>query len=134
MEKTIEWHFQLKLELSDLDILVVDDSLDNLLFITKILSLSGAYVESAPNGKMGIEKAMNGYYDVILMDLQMPEMDGYEATRELRRLNYNRPIIALTAHAMKEERKRCLDSGFNDHITKPVDRKFLIQTLSTYQS
>jgi PAS domain S-box-containing protein len=123
-----------KSELSKLDVLVVDDSHDNLLFIQKVLSLSGAKVETAPNGKLGIEKAMSKHFDVILMDLQMPEMDGYEAAKELRRLNYDRPIIALTAHAMKEERKRTLASGFDDHITKPVDRKFLIQTLSTYQS
>ena len=117
-------------ELKNLNVLVVDDSLDNQLFISKILTLAGARVENANNGRQGIEKANQGHFDVILMDLQMPEMDGYEATKELRRQNYERPIIALTAHAMKEERKRCLESGFNEHITKPVDRKFLIRTLA----
>ena len=117
-------------ELGHLNILVVDDSLDNQLFITKILTLAGAQVDTANNGRQGVEKAVAGNYDVILMDLQMPEMDGFEATKQLRLQNYQRPIIALTAHAMKEERKRCLDSGFDEHITKPVDRKFLIKTLA----
>lgn len=69
---------------------------------------------------------------MVLMDLQMPEMDGYQATQMLREQGYKKPIIALTAHAMKEDRRRCLESGFDDHLTKPVDRRSLLQTLSEY--
>jgi CheY-like chemotaxis protein len=66
------------------------------------------------------------------MDLQMPEMDGYAAAQELRHQGYGKPIVALTAHAMGEERQRCLASGFNSHISKPISRKVLIQTLMQY--
>lgn len=118
--------------LSRLKILIVDDSPDNLALIKKILTLAGASVETANNGKEGITKALRGGFSLVLMDLQMPEMDGYEAAKELRNHGFNRPIIALTAHAMKDERKRCLDSGFNDHLTKPIDRESLIHALAEY--
>jgi PAS domain S-box-containing protein len=116
--------------ISKLKILIVDDSLDNLALIKHILKIAGATVETANNGKEGIEKALGEYFDVILMDLQMPVMDGYEATKALRKSGFTRPIIALTAHAMKEERIRCLANGFDDHLTKPIDRNALMKALS----
>jgi len=118
--------------LSSLNILVVDDSLDNLALIKRLLSLSGAQVETANSGREGVEKALSEKFSLVLMDLQMPDMDGYEATKELRSRGFDKPIIALTAHAMKEERKRCLESGFNNHLTKPIDRNALIHILSEY--
>lgn len=119
-------------QLSHLRILVVDDSIDNLALVKTILTRGGASVETANNGLEGVQKAMGGNYHIVLMDLQMPEMDGYQATKELRNRGYVRPIIALTAHAMKEERRRCLENGFNDHLTKPIDRHILLNTLSVY--
>lgn len=119
--------------LESLKVLVVDDSPDNLALIKRILRIAGAEVETANNGKEAIQQALGNKFDLILMDLQMPEMDGHEATRELRRQGYSRPIIALTAHAMKEERKRCLESGFDDHLTKPVDREALIHVVGKYR-
>ena len=119
-------------ELSNLNILLVDDSLDNQELIKRLLQLAGAKVETANNGIEAIEKVNNGSFNIVLMDLQMPEMDGYEATRRLRLQGVTLPIIALTAHAMKEERKKCLESGFDNHLTKPIDRKLLIQTLVAY--
>jgi len=119
-------------DLSFAKILVVDDSPDNLALIKRILMIAGAKVETANDGKEGVAKALDGNYHAVLMDLQMPEMDGFEATKELRRLRYQKPIIALTAHAMKEERKRCLDAGFTDHLTKPIDRDTLIQVLISH--
>ncbi len=118
--------------LNQMKILVVDDSLDNLRLIKIVLSLAGAKVDTAKNGKEAVEKTLSGDYDLVLMDLQMPEMDGYEATKVLRERGYGKPIIALTAHAMKEERQRTLQSGFNDHITKPIDQAMLLRTLSEY--
>lgn len=115
--------------LSRYQILVVDDSADNLALVKRILTLAGAKVETANNGKEGVEKALKGDFSFVLMDLQMPEMDGFEATQKLRDSGFDRPIIALTAHAMKEERKRCLDSGFTDHLTKPVDKEALFRAL-----
>ena len=79
------------------------------------------------DGKEGIEKASKNNYDILLMDLQMPVMDGYEATAALRKKGYSGKIIALTAHALAEERERCLKSGFDDHLSKPVNREILIQ-------
>lgn len=123
-----------KCDLSQLKILVVDDSADNQALIKKILKLAGAQVETANNGREAIEKISKENFSLILMDLQMPEMDGYEATQRLRQQGYTRPIIALTAHAMKEERQRSLRSGFDEHITKPVDRDLLVRTLSHYSA
>ncbi len=121
------------ISLNQLKVLLVEDSLDNQLLISRMLRMSGAQVETASNGKEGVEKAITGEYFIILMDLQMPIMDGHAATRELRRLKYEGPIIALTAHAMAEERTRCMASGFNSHLSKPINRKTLLQTLVTFR-
>ncbi len=121
-------------DLRHLEVLIVDDSSDNRALVKKILMLSGVSVDVASNGREGMEKALAGDFDLVLMDLQMPEMDGYEATRNLRTRGYKKPIIALTAHAMTEERKRCLESGFNDHLTKPIDRESLVRTLAEYSA
>ncbi len=118
--------------LGQLNILLVDDSLDNQELIKRLLQLSGAKVETANNGLEAIEKINRGSFNLVLMDLQMPEMDGYEATRLLRQQGSKLPMIALTAHVMKEERQKCLSSGFDDHLTKPIDRNQLIQTLTVY--
>jgi PAS domain S-box-containing protein len=116
--------------LKGLKILVVDDSLDNQALIKRILKLAGADIVTANNGKEAVDMAKNEEFDIILMDIQMPVMDGYQATRALRSSGFTKPIIALTAHAMNEERKRSLESGFDDHITKPIDRKLLLKVLA----
>lgn len=119
--------------LKGLKILVVEDAIDNQRLITRFLTLAGAEVICASNGKDGVEKAKEWEQDVILMDIQMPELDGYGATKKLREDGYGRPIIALTAHAMKEERELCLKSGFDDHLSKPINRESLIETLRKFQ-
>ncbi len=118
-----------ELPLKDARILVVDDSLDNQMLISQILKLLGAEVELANDGIEGIERAMSGTYDVILMDLQMPRLGGVEATKILRAKGYTRPIVALTAHALKEDRARCLSVGCTDYLTKPIQRTHLVQVL-----
>ncbi|WP_141735324.1 response regulator [Oligoflexus tunisiensis] len=127
-------HEELNVSLEHLRVLLVEDSQDNQLLVTRMLKMSGVKVETASNGREGVQKALAGQFDCILMDLQMPEMDGYAAAQELRRQGYGKPIVALTAHAMGEERQRCLASGFNSHISKPISRKVLIQTLVQYGS
>ncbi len=126
---------QIKDQVSDLTgvhALLVDDSDDNLELIQHILNLAGVTADLAKNGQEGIKKALENKYDIVLMDLQMPVMDGYEATKLLREKKYSVPIIALTAHAMKEEREKTQQYGFNDHVTKPIDRSILLRTISHY--
>ena len=76
-----------------------------------------------------IQQARGQHYDVVLMDLQMPKMDGYTALKELRGQRYDQPIVALTAHALKSERDRCFGSGFDGYVTKPIDGRTLLRTI-----
>jgi PAS domain S-box-containing protein len=111
-------------------VLVVDDAPDNQQLIWRYLTKRGAIVESAENGYEGYKKAIAGTFDVVLMDIQMPLMDGYTATQKLRGAGFSKPIIALTAHAMTEVRRRCLNVGCSDHLTKPLDPKALVSTIA----
>jgi signal transduction histidine kinase/ActR/RegA family two-component response regulator len=120
-------------QLAGLKVLLVEDSVDNQFIITQYLKKAGAEkVECASNGKDGIEKARAGNFDIVFMDLQMPVMNGYDATRELRAGGFTTPIIALTAHAMHEEIQRSLEAGCNYHLAKPIDRHKIIATAFHY--
>ncbi|MEO5667623.1 MAG: response regulator [Bdellovibrionota bacterium] len=119
-------------DLSGMRVLVVEDTPDTRLFITSFLERAGATVETAADGREGVERAMVGNFDVVLMDMQMPWLDGLEATRELRRSGFMIPIVALTAHAQQEERLRSLEAGCNDHITKPIERQHLIDVVARH--
>lgn len=110
-------------------VLLVEDLADNRVLICSILKKLGVEVDWAENGCEGLEKALRGNYDVIFMDLQMPIMDGYEATLELRKRGYGKPIVAVTAHAMNEDREKVMKSGFNAHLTKPIDQQTLWNSL-----
>ena len=97
----------------------------------------GAEVTIVDNGRLAYETAIksnaeNKPFDVILMDIQMPEMDGYMATSKLRQKNYRGIIIALTAHAMDTDRQKCIAAGCDNYASKPVDRAMLIQMLAEY--
>ncbi len=110
-------------------ILAVDDSADNRDLIRAFLRPSGALVAFAENGYEGVELALQGDFDLVLMDIQMPELDGHAATRKLRNSGYRKPIIALTAHAFKEDRHLAFASGFDDHLTKPIERSSLYNAI-----
>lgn len=103
------------------NILLVEDVEDNQFLICRILEKRGAKVSVAENGKTGIKKALSENYDLVLMDIQMPQMDGLTAARKLRKQGYTTPIIALTAHAMTDERNNCLQAGFTEYLTKPIN-------------
>ena len=107
--------------LAGLNVLLIEDLVDNQELISSFLIDAGAAVDIADNGTTGIERALSGAYDVVLMDIQMPGLDGYEATTRLRARGYAGPIIALTAHALAEERARSRTAGCSDHLTKPID-------------
>ncbi len=112
-------------------LLLAEDSPDNQLLISSLLKKLGATVVIADNGQVAVELAVaaveNGEaFDVILMDMHMPLLDGYGATRLLREKGYERPIIALTANAMAGEEQKCLDAGCDDYATKPIHRAKLV--------
>lgn len=118
------------LDLAGLRVLLVEDSVDNQAVLAKYLKRVGVEIDCAMNGGEGLKMAFEKPYDLVLMDLQMPVVDGYEATQLLRQRRFERPIIALTAHALQEERDRALKSGFNDYVTKPVNRQVLFEAIA----
>ena len=118
--------------LSGKKILAVDDSDDNLLLIQMFLRQTGIELHTAENGARALESVANIDFDLILMDIQMPEMDGHETTRQIRSSGEGMPIIALTAHATRTEYDRCLASGCNAVLTKPVKDQTLIRLISHY--
>ncbi|HYX38335.1 MAG TPA: ATP-binding protein [Oligoflexus sp.] len=113
-------------------ILLVEDSADNQILIERILSREGACVDVAENGEEGVSRALSCNYDTILMDVQMPVLDGYGAVSKLRKRGYKVPIIALTARAMKGEHERAIAHGFSDHLSKPVDQRLIVEKLHNY--
>ena len=108
--------------ISQLNILLVEDNDINRLYAKSILKNWNCHVDIAENGLVAVEKVKNNSYDLVLMDVQMPVMDGYEATRTIRLMNSpkkNTPIVALTANATKSDVDKCLESGMNDYLSKP---------------
>ncbi len=115
-------------------VLLVDDSEINQQVAQENLEDAGLIVELANNGQEAVEAVTKNQYDVVLMDLQMPIMGGYEATREIRKDKKNDalPIIAMTAHAMGGVKEECLDAGMNDYVTKPIDIDALFRVLTKW--
>ncbi len=118
-------------------VLLAEDGHDNQVLITTFLVKAGAAVKVVANGQLAVEEAHAAVaagepYDVILMDMQMPVLDGYSATSKLRQTGYRGPIVALTAHAMAGDRQRCESAGCDDYLSKPVDRAQLTATVARF--
>jgi CheY-like chemotaxis protein len=115
-------------------VLVVDDDVRNIFAITSVLERHKMQVAFAENGKRGIELLKEDRPDVVLMDVMMPEMDGYETMKEIRKIPElaSLPIIALTAKAMKGDREKCIEAGASDYITKPVETEQLLSLLRVW--
>ncbi len=122
---------QIPESLQGIPILLAEDNKINQLVAVELLKLKGFSVDIAPNGRRAVEMIRNKFYAIVLMDIQMPEMDGLEATREVRRdPRFARlPIVAMTANAMSGDRELCLAAGMNDHIAKPIDPNSLYRSI-----
>jgi len=121
-------------DLSQIRILLVEDNFFNQRVALEILETEFFSVDVANNGQEAIDAIFTDKYDLVLMDIQMPKIDGYEATRRIRKVPHLKsiPIIAMTAHAMKGDRELCLDAGMNDYITKPINRHQLSEMIQKW--
>ncbi|MBC7658722.1 MAG: response regulator [Chitinophagaceae bacterium] len=115
--------------LQGIRILLVEDAPDNQLLISTYLKSAGATIEIANNGLEALSMVDRSHFDIVIMDIQMPVMDGYETAEELRMRGFNKPLIALTAHTMIEEREKCLAHGFEAHIGKPINPQALLASV-----
>lgn len=133
-EKNVETHldasrFTNRQNLAGCRILVVEDAPDNQLLISRFLKLEGATVALAGNGQEALDYLALHDVDVVLMDIQMPVMDGFEAAQQLRGQGCKVPLVALTAHALNHEREQCFTAGFNEHLSKPIDFRTMTATI-----
>jgi len=114
------------------NILVAEDVPTNQAFIKSLLEKMSLKVTTAEDGNEALQKVLTGQFDLIFMDMQMPRMDGYEATKELRIQGITTPIVALTANAMKGDDQKCIEAGCDDYLAKPIDRRQLLRIMAKY--
>ncbi len=114
------------------NILVAEDARTNQVLIKSLLKRLGLKVTIAEDGKQAVQKAQSEQFNLIFMDIEMPNMNGYEATKAIREKGLNTPIIALTAYAMKGDDKKCFEAGCDEYISKPIEHEKLLQTLNKY--
>jgi CheY-like chemotaxis protein len=115
-------------------ILVAEDSKGNQILIEEILRRHGLEVVVVGNGEEAVGKTLGGYFDLILMDIRMPGLNGLEATKKLREEGITTPVVALTAYAMAGDREKCLEAGCDDYLTKPINQDEFKNILSKYVS
>ena len=114
------------------NILIAEDNLDIQDLISLLLRKVGVNFDIVKNGREAIMSAMNSNYDLVILDIQMPIMDGLSAVKELRKKGYSRPIIAMTANAMQKDCDQCIEAGFDEFVSKPIDRKLLYEKVGLY--
>jgi CheY-like chemotaxis protein len=102
------------------------------MLVSAMLEDTGCIIDEAENGQIAIDMVKNISYNLILMDMQMPVMDGLTATREIRKIYKDIPIIAMTANAFKEDADACIAAGMNAHVAKPIDHKSFMSLLTDY--
>jgi len=114
-------------------VLVVEDIDLNFLYISELLKPTGTIIIHAVNGKEAVEQCQkHDNIDIVLMDIYMPVMNGYEATRQIKEIRPDLPIIAQTAYAMAEDRKRALEAGCNDFVAKPIGKEELLSKMAQF--
>ena len=111
-------------------ILVVDDGEENRQLASLFIKRAGLQVDTAENGQIAVDKVSSEHYDMVLMDMQMPVMDGITATRTIRELGHTMPIYALTANVMQDDKRRCAEAGCDGFLTKPINIKRLMEALA----
>lgn len=114
-------------------ILVAEDDANSFLYLEAVLEAAGYQLTHCTNGREAVEEIkQNSDYSLILMDIKMPELNGLDATREIRTFNSSIPIIAQTAYALSGDYEMAIDAGFNDYITKPIKRNILLDIIKKY--
>ncbi len=114
-------------------ILIAEDYLDNFLLIDAFLRNYPCTLTHVENGKEALEKFQNETFDLLLIDIQMPVMNGLEFIKEIRKNGHTIPAIAQTAHAFAVDQEVCIEAGFTDYISKPINKKVLIELLEKYK-
>lgn len=115
-------------------ILVVEDSKDSRDFICHLLRKAGADVQSASNGEEGVKMALKQKPDLLLLDLELPLIDGFGVIKKLRQNDYNNPVVAISAHNTIQDRDRCHEQGFDGYISKPFDPERLLSVIKVHLS
>jgi len=133
--KNILYQEELKKKRSKQKLLLAEDNIINQKVAVRLLNNAGYYVDTVDNGLKAVDAVKNDSYSLVLMDIQMPEMDGLTASSEIRKLNSSKkdiPIIAITAHALAGDKEKCLAIGMNDYITKPIIANLMIETIDKF--
>lgn len=120
--------------IGDLKVLYIEDNEDNRKLVNRILRAAGITVDLAPDGRTGLSYVESALPDLILVDINLPEIDGYTVVRELRKTYDQKqlPILALTAHALKDDQEKCIAAGCNGYIAKPIDVDTLPEQILSY--
>lgn len=115
--------------LTGLKILIADDCEENQFLFSHLLKRKGALISTASDGNEAVEKSLLENFDIILMDIQMPFLNGYEALEKMKASGIQSPILAVTASSQREEKNKLLEAGFAGYVAKPLDKELLIQTI-----
>ena len=120
--------------MKDFSVLIIDDDAASAMYLTEVLSEVRIQTAACENGLQALDYLKNNSVDLVLMDLKMPGMDGYETTQKIKELYGDLPVIAQTAFALQGDKEKAFDAGCNDYITKPIKMNVLMSTIEKYYS